>query len=323
MNNEIVKVESETNLAVISYPADQNPALVYLASLSEGSRRTMRNALDAIAAMVLPDSDHASFPWHQLRYQHTQAIRSMLVEQYSASNANKHMSALRSVIKEAWRLGYVSAEDYQRAVDIKSEKRTRIAQAEKGRHLQAGEFSALIKQCLDGTAKGARDAAIIILGYTAGLRRTELASLELGDIDLAECSLKIRDSKSGDRVVYVGNAGCDAILDWLHFRGDEDGPLFKHIRRGDHIQDTGMTDQAVYNVIKDLADRAGVRDFSPHDLRRTYAGNMLDSGVDIVTVQKLMGHASTETTAGYDRRDSRAKKDAANRLHVPYTRQYE
>ena len=93
--NDLVTIDHADIVQAI--PPDQNAAVVYLASLgSEASRRTMAQALDVIAATVRPGATHRTFPWGNLRYQHTQAIRAKLAERYSAASANKCLAALRS-----------------------------------------------------------------------------------------------------------------------------------------------------------------------------------------------------------------------------------
>ncbi len=94
--------------------------------------------------------------------------------------------------------------------------------------------------------------------------------------------------------------------------------MFVAYRRGDHMQEHDLSTTAIHKMLKARAAQAGVKDFSPHDLRRTLAGDLLDAGADIVTVQKIMGHANVSTTAGYDRRDARTKCQAAAKLHILY-----
>ena len=268
------------------------------------------------------DVRYMAVPWGALRYEHTNAIRARLAETCAAATANRHLSALRGVLKDAWRLGYMSAEDYMRAVDLKAVKGQKVKPAETGRHLQSGEIAALMEACYDQTKAGVRDAAILAVGYGCGLRRSEIASFALADFDPEAGSLRIRKGKGNkERVTYLPEGAAAALCDWITVRGDAAGPLFYSIRRGDHLESKGLTDQAIYNILASRAQAAGVKKFSPHDLRRTFAGEGFDAGIDPATLQQMMGHANINTTAGYDRRPGQAKKKAAGKIHVPYRSQ--
>jgi integrase/recombinase XerD len=189
--------------------------------------------------------------------------------------------------------------------------------------LSPGELTALLAVCDDGTAAGTRDAALIAIAYTCGLRRAELAALQVEDYDQDKQTLVVRHGKGNkERIVPLAPSAADALADWLHIRGGALSHLFTAYHRGDHPTGEGMTDQAIYYILQGRAEQAGVKAFSPHDLRRTFAGDLLDEGTDLSTVQKLLGHASPSTTAGYDRRDEKATRAAVNKLHVSYRRKF-
>ncbi len=97
-------------------------------------------------------------------------------------------------------------------------------------------------------------------------------------------------------------------------RGRSPGALLCPISKGGQIQIRHMTSQAVLLIVKKRAEEAGVESFSPHDFRRTFCSDLLDAGVDIVTVQKLAGHSSPVTTAKYDRRGEETKRKAVQKL---------
>jgi len=91
--------------------------------------------------------------------------------------------------------------------------------------------------------------------------------------------------------------------------------LFTRIYKGQIITTERLTDHGIYYIFDTRRQEAKIVTFTPHDLRRTFAG-------DLSTVQRLMGHANANTTSGYDRRGERAKRDAVRKLHVPYERRF-
>jgi site-specific recombinase XerD len=300
-------------------PAERHPAAVYLASLGSGSRRTMRHALGVIATLVSGGkADSRTLAWERLRYQHTQALRSRLIETYSPATANKMLAALRGVLKESWRLGLMRAEDYHRAVDIRTVKHFGLP---RGRALSSGELLALFKVCADRSRGGVRDAALLAVLYAGGLRRSEAVWLDLADYDPGTGALTIRGAKGRkDRIVYAANGAADALADWISIRGPEPGALFYPVNKADRVIPRRLTDQAILGVVRRRARAAGVARFSPHDLRRTFVSDLLDAGADISTARRLAGHPSETTTGRYDRRGEESKQKAANLLHVPYFR---
>ncbi|KAB8318310.1 site-specific integrase [Tolypothrix campylonemoides VB511288] len=299
-------------------PLTLHPAEVYLRSLGSGSRRTMREALNAIARLLTSDTcDASTLDWSLLRYQHTAAVRAVLMEKYSPAMANKMLCALRRTLKEAWRLGLMSTEEYGRATDIESVRGKSLL---KGRALDASEISALWDDCReDNSTLGARDAAMMAV-LTVGLRRSEVTHLDLNDFKPRSRSLTIREAKGRkERIVYLPEAGVRAVQDWLLIRGKAPGPLFYPLDKAQKIIHRRMSEQGVLRALQRRSERAGVDAFTPHDFRRTFIGNLLDAGADIVTVQKLAGHASPSTTSKYDRRGEAAQKRAVDLLDVPYS----
>ena len=295
--------------------ADRHPMAVYLGRLAPGTRRSAAQSLEVIASILSQGRAPASaIDYAALRYQHTHVVRAILAETYKPGTANKHLCALRGVLKEAWRLGLLPDEDYHRAADVPAIKGSTIL---RGRALSWAELRALFEACGDGPV-GARDRALLAVLARGGLRRSEVVALDVADFDPDEGTITVRQGKgSKDRVVYLPDAVVDAVASWLSLRGVVPGPLFLPVDKGGSIGGDRLTDQAVYNRLRALAHRAGVKSFSPHDLRRTYISDAIDSSGDLVAIRDQVGHASISTTANYDRRKDRAKKAVAATLRLP------
>ena len=304
-------------------PPDRHPAAVYLRSLgSAASRRGMASSLRAVVRLATDGAsdDVERFPWHQLRFQHVAAIRARLVESGAApASANLRLSAVRGVLRAAWRLGLIDTDSWQRAADVGAVRGERLPA---GRALELPELAALFENCADGKPGGARDACLLALLFGAGLRRAEASAVQVADVvdEGAEgLAVKVVGKGNRQRAVYVTNGGAAAVRAWLDVRGSEPGPLLCRVTQAGTISPAeGLTPAAVRLRVTHRCRKAGVQPASPHDLRRTFVSQMLDASGDVSSVQRLAGHASVSTTVRYDRRGERAARRAASLLHVPY-----
>jgi integrase len=217
----------------------------------------------------------------------------------------------------------VQAKDAARVAlveDVKGER------PERGRHIDQGEISALLDACTTdrkNPTAGTRDAALIALAYQTGARREEIAGIELSDLtpNNEGIDVVIRHGKGNKaRTVFIYNGTLSFLNDWLDLRGSEPGRLFCPVNKSGKIDPGGtMTGEALRQILEKRSAQAGLSEpITWHDFRRTFAGNLWDSGTDGVTIQKLMGHASQNQTAKYDRRPEHARRAAVKKLFVPY-----
>ena len=298
-------------------PLDRQPAAVYLSTLAPTGRRGMRTALaQAADALTGGRATIDTCPWHRLGAQHVAVLLRRMTDGGAApATVNRMRSALRGVLRSCWRLGLIDAEELARAGDVPGVKARRLP---RGRHIATGEIAALFRACSIGPG-GARDAAALALLYGCGLRRAEVVALDLADYAPDTGTVTVIGKGGHQRQVFATTGTRAALGAWLRHRGDAPGPLLFPVAKGGRIvPGRRLSTAAVWARLQTLGKRAGVQPFSPHDLRRSFIGDLLDAGADMASVQALAGHANVNTTARYDRRGERAARSAADRLHVPY-----
>lgn len=162
-----------------------------------------------------------------------------------------------------------------------------------------------------------RDRALVELLYGAGLRVSELASLDVRDLDLRAREVRVLGKGGKERVVPLPSAAREALQRYLDARrraGVLAEPLFTSLRgrpagrrggaaklapaAGAPVRRLGVRD--VRRVLRARGLRAGVADpVHPHRLRHSYATHLLDMGADLRSIQELLGHASLSTTEKY------------------------
>jgi site-specific recombinase XerC len=287
----------------------------YLQALAPAGRQGAMVSLARLAK--LNDCTVETMPWSSIRVTHVIALRARMNDQGLApSTVNHALSCLRGVLRVAWLADLVRDADYHKAVAIKGVKGSRLPA---GRDVARHEVRALLDACdVDTRPAGKRDSALLALMIVGGFRRDEVTHITMTDVDLVTGRVVVTTGKgSKQRVVYVVNA-LPRLTAWVAVRGNDAGPLFCPVTKSGVIQvGRPVTAQAIYNALTTRADQAGIESFSPHDLRRTYAGNALTAGVDIATVARQMGHASVTTTARYDRRNESTLETASRLVTLP------
>ena len=295
-----------------SYPAD-----AYLATLRPSGRRSMRARLDRAAALLLAGSTAADFPWATLTYEDVVYVRTRLtMSEASDSTVNMTLVALRRVAHEARHLGQMPAEVEAALRDVKSVRAERLP---RGRMLSPEERDLLFRSCArDPSARGRRDACVLALGLGAGLRREELASVHVSAFDAAARSLRIVGKGGREALLPLKPHVVRAVRAWLKVRGARTGPLLAPVTpEGAVLGGERVSDQAVYRAVVGRARKAGVARCTPHDLRRTFISELLDS-TDGETARSLSRHVNFQTTGRYDRRGERAGREAVEAVYVPY-----
>lgn len=335
MTTELDTLRASDLATLADVDAGRAAVLAYLGRLrSDASRRSTAARLRLAAAVVTGgDADPLRVPWHELTPAGFSTLAAMLADDnargeagpYSARSINATLAAVRGVLRECWRSGLMSRDELARVVDgVKAEQGSSMPA---GRSLAAGELDALYRaiEADPNTTRAARDAAMLALLYGAGLRAAEAAAVAWSDVDLADHVLTVRRGKGrkSRRVGLAAGAG-DALAEWrrvLAVDVDDAGPILRAVNKGGRFPTSGRwSTRAIGRACDRLAKAAMVAPFTPHDMRRSYAGDMLDTGADLVHVQGQLGHASPTTTAGYDRRPDRARFDAARRVRLPYRR---
>jgi integrase len=265
----------------------------------------------------------------------------VLQQEYKSATVNQHLAAIRWWARRLSDLAHDSnipadqRDDYIRhTARIASVGDVNGSTVEPGREIGPGELSALITACTkDNSPVDVRDGAILALAALTGMRRAEIIGANYEDLsnDNGDCVLVVKGKGDKERKAYIYNGAALALDDWLSIRGDDHGPLFCTIERWSHelqytkldngeFQFTRLGREGMRKMLKKRCKQAGVNGITWHDFRRTFAGNLLDEGIDLVTVQKLMGHSSPITTGRYDRRDERVRKQAVQKLFIPYSR---
>jgi integrase/recombinase XerD len=182
--------------------------------------------------------------------------------------------------------------------------------------LSSQEIGRLLASPSGGDPASLRDRAMLELFYSSGLRVSELAALNLQQVDLEGGYARVFGKGSKERVVPMGARARDAIGAWVtsgrphYVKPKTRSELFLSSRG------TSLSRVALWGIVKKHAKRAGIKKtVKPHLLRHSFATHLLTGGADLRAIQEMLGHASISTTQIYTAVEGRRLLDQHARFH--------
>lgn len=248
-------------------------------------------------------------------------------QEYAPATINQRLSAIRWWVRRV----IDQAEEYddehtariaRSASRVLSVEGVRGKRLPRGRYLSRAEQEEILNACrTDPSPAGARDAAMIAVALSVGFRRDDITTLDLDAIQNETeegCDLIIHGK--GDRVdtLFLYDGGYRLLRAWLEVRGMDPGPVFCQVRKNDKVNTTeDLSGEALRKILDERQVGLSFEHITWHDLRKTFACTLLDAGVDLATVQKLMRHADPSTTSNiYDIRRERAQREAVRVIQI-------
>ena len=168
--------------------------------------------------------------------------------------------------------------------------------------LAVDEMASLLDGGRGPGERGLRDAALLEVLYSGGIRVGELVALSPGDVSRETGTARVLGKGRKVRLVPLGPKACEALRLYMAARRepapDAGDPLFLNSRGG------RLTARSVARILVSSLERAGDgRRLSPHGVRHSFATHLLESGADLRAIQEMLGHASLSTTQRYARVD--------------------
>jgi len=284
-----------SNKCILRLPDLEHAKAAVLNSLnSTDAKRGYRHAIEEFVDWYCSEPRLALNRIVVLRYRSHLESR-----QLAPGTINLRLGAVRRLAYEAADCGLLSAD---LAAGIRRVKGVKKLGVRLGNWLTAEQGQALWQAPDAQRLKGKRDRALLALLLACGLRRHEAVALTLHHLQQREEHWAIVDlmGKGGHvRTVPVPDWVRSELDKWLAAAGIDGGRLFRRVNKIERAWGDGMTEKAVWHIVKESARSIGLAKVAPHDLRRTCARLCHASGGELEQIQFLLGHVSVQTTERY------------------------
>ena len=222
------------------------------------------------------------------------------------TTAARRLASVRSFLNYLCREGFIRSNPAKLVTNPKTEKRL-------PNFLSVDDVFSLIEKP-DGVGfLYARDRAILELLYSSGLRVSEIADLDIDDVNTKEGLVKVRGKGKKERILPIGSKAINAIKTYA-----VEKMLLKKKDRAMFLNRSGarLTDRGVRRIVVKYSRMIGINgQIGPHTLRHTFASHLLQAGADLRVIQELLGHSSLSTTQKYTHIDITHLMDVYDKAH--------
>jgi len=306
-------------------PADNTPTLTD--ALRSAAEYAQADKADATRRAYLSDF-RDFFTWCEAVQAEPLPASIETTAAYLAQLADKGLKA-STINRRAAAIGYVHrAKGFEPPTNAEPVKavlrgiRRRLGAAVNRKDPATATAIARMVRRIPETLQGKRDRALLLLGFAAALRRSELVALDVADLERAPEGIivHIRRSKTdqegeGHQIAVPRGSKLkpvEALEDWLRSARIEEGPVFRSIRKGGSSTGNRLSDNSVALIVKRHADAAGLDPdtMSGHSLRAGFVTSALENGADLLKVMDVTRHREVKTLKAYDRRAKAFKNHA-------------
>ena len=288
------KAKANYRRIVLRLPDLDHSKMAVLNSLtSPASRRVYKYAIEKFVAWYCSEPRIAFNRIVVVRYRiHLESLC------LAANTINQHLAAVRRLAHEAADAGLLSPD---LAAGIARVKGVKQLGQRSGNWLTQDQSADVLRRSRGESLRAKRDYAMLAMLFGCGLRRSELAGLEMDDIQTRQGHWAIVDliGKGGHVRVPIPHWAKQALDEWASAAGVTKGRVFRAVARGGKVWGAGISENVVWYVVRSCCQRAGLEHIAPHDLRRTCAKLCHTAGGELEQIQFLLGHASVLTTERY------------------------
>jgi len=304
------KINLSTSRAKPQFASDIDGFIAYMdleRGLSKNTRENYQRDLDQAAAYL---DKHGVSDWRSVNEsQISEWLRYLSRRNIAAASLARKLTAIRVFARYLVREN-IRSDDF--SVLLTGPKLSRRLPET----LTAEEITRLMQSPQGGDPASLRDRALMELFYSSGLRVSELASLNIQQVDLDQGFLRVFGKGSKERVVPVGGRASDAVKAYL----ESGRPHFVKAKTGSQLflnnRGSSLSRVRLWMIVQSYAKRAGItKAVKPHLLRHSFATHLLSGGADLRAIQEMLGHASIATTQIYTAVESKRLLDHHAKFH--------